>query len=230
MTTDPLLSDNLTTLLRAFPSDALRDLVAVMKQYTSLSPFPARRAYAAHELPSDGDFRAHAEAIADEVIWWGSHDLLRAFAESPRWVDVLVTTAEHLDVLAQERKPGLAAWKIEDAIFRKGLDAWERLTPAEREAAMKKAGVDASAARGGMAAAAGGMAGMGARQLLTFLAARGAGAAVPFIGPVLTAVGAVWAAYDLAGPGYRVLRPATLVIAFHRRRLRDERAASAFRD
>jgi uncharacterized protein YaaW (UPF0174 family) len=81
-----------------------------------------------------------------------------------------------------------------------------------------------------MVAAAGGMAGLGARQLLAFLAARGAGAAVPFVGPVLTAVGAAWAAYDLAGPGYRVLRPATLLIAFHRRRLRDERASLAFRD
>jgi hypothetical protein len=110
------------------------------------------------------------------------------------------------------------------------MNAWEDLTPNEREAAMKKAGIDLGAIKGGMIAAVGGMAGLGARQLLSFLAARGAGAAIPFVGPVLTVVGAGWAAYDLAGPGYRVLRPATLVIAFHRRRLRDERAASAFRD
>lgn len=230
MTDDPLLSDDLATLLRSFPNDALRDLVGILKQHTSYSVFPARRAYAAHELPADGDFAAHANAIADEMLWWGSHDLLRQFADPPRWKEILISTAEHLGVAKEERRSTLPAWKIEDAIFRKALDAWEHLTPAEREAAMKKAGVDLGAAKGAAVAAAGGVAGLGARQLLAFLAARGAGAAVPFVGPLLAAIGAVWAAYDLAGPGYRVLRPATLVIAFHRRRLREERAASAFRD
>lgn len=230
MNLDPLLSNDLTELLSSFPNDGLRDLVAVLKQHTSLSPFPTRRAYAAHALPVGGDFTAHATAIAEEVLWWGSHDVHRQFGDAPKWIDVVTNTSKHLDVPEKERGPAFPAWKIEDAVFRKAMDAWERLEPAKREAAMKKAGVDAGAAKGGVVAAAGGMAGLGARQLLAFLAARGAGAAVPFVGPVLTAVGAAWAAYDLAGPGYRVLRPATLVIAFHRRRLRDERASSAFRD
>jgi hypothetical protein len=230
MNPDPLLSNDLAALLNSFPSDALRDLVAVLKQHTSLSPFPIRRAYAAHALPVVGDFTAHATAIAEEVLWWGSHELRRQLGDAPEWIDVVTGTAKHLKVPEKELGPAFPAWKIEDAAFRKAIDAWERLAPAEREAAMKKAGVDAGAAKGGMVAAAGGMAGLGARQLLAFLAARGAGAAVPFVGPVLTAVGAAWAAYDLAGPGYRVLRPATLLIAFHRRRLRDERASLAFRD
>jgi hypothetical protein len=230
MNSDPLLSNDLAALLPTFPNDALRDLVAVLKQHKSLTPFPARRAYAAHALPVGGDLTAHATAIAEEVLWWGSHDVHRQFADAPGWIEVVTATAKHLDVPEKERGPAFPAWKIEDAVFHKAMDAWERLGPAEREAAMKKAGVDAGAAKGGMAAAAGGMAGLGARQLLAFLAARGAGAAVPFVGPVLTAVGAAWAAYDLAGPGYRLLRPATLLIAFHRRRLRDERASSAFRD
>lgn len=230
MTRDPLLSDDLAELLGSFPNEALRDLVAILKQHTSYTPFTARRAYAAHALPPTGDFRTHAAAVAAEVLWWGSHDIHEWFADPPGWVQVLIGTAEQLAVPDRERRPALPAWKIEGAIFRKAMEAWERLPPDKRKAAMKEAGVDADAARGGMVAAAGGLAGLGARQLLGFLAARGAGAAVPFVGPVLTAVGAAWAAYDLAGPGYRVLRPATLVIAFHRRRLRDERAAAAFQD
>jgi hypothetical protein len=230
MTRDPLLSDDLAVLLGSFPNEALRDLVGILKQHASYTPFPARRAYAAHALPPDGDFRAHAAAIAAEVLWWGSHDIHKRFAGPPGWVHVLIGTAKQLGVPEQDRRPGLPAWKIEGAILRKVMDEWERLPPEEREAAMKQAGVDAHAAWGGMVAAAGGLAGLGARQLLAFLAARGAGAAVPFVGPVLTAVGAAWAAYDLAGPGYRVLCPATLVIAYHRRRLRDERAAAAFQD
>jgi hypothetical protein len=230
MTRDALLSDDLATLLRSFPNEALCDLVAVLKPRTSLSPFSARRAYAAHELSADGDFIAHAQDIAEEVLWWGSHDLLRQFTDAPDWTDVLVSTAKHLGVSEKERRPTHPAWKIEDAIFCRALDTWERLPPAEREAAIKKAGAHAGAARGGMVAAAGGLAGLGARQLVAFLATRGAGAAVPFVGPLLAAVGTAWAAYDLAGPGYRALRPATLIIAFHRRRLRDERAAAAFRD
>lgn len=230
MTLDPLLSDDLATLLGRFPNEALSDLVTILKQHTSYTPFPARRAYGAHALPPTGDFSAHAASVAAEVLWWGSHDIHEWFADPPGWVQVLIGTAQQLGVPEKERLPILPAWKIEDAIFRKAMDAWERLTPTEREAAMKKAGINADAARGGLVAAAGGIAGLGARQLLAFLAARGAGAAVPFVGPVLTAVGAAWAAYDLAGPGYRVLRPATLLIAFHRRRMRDERTASAFRD
>lgn len=230
MTRDALLSDDLATLLGSFPNEALCDLVAVLRPRTSLSPFPACRADAAHKLSADGDFIAHAQAIAEEVLWWGSHDVLRQFADAPGWTDVLVSTAKHLGVSEPERRPALPAWKIEGAIFCKALDTWERLSSAEREAAIKKPGAHAGAARRGMVAAAGGMAGLGARQLLAFLATRGAGAAAPFVGPLLAVVGTAWAAYDLAGPGYRALCPATLIIAFHRRRLRDGRAAVAFRD
>jgi hypothetical protein len=230
MTTDPLLTDDLATLLGQFPNEALADIVDILKQHSSWSPLPAQRAYDAHKLPRSGNFRVHSGEIAREVLWWGSHDLHRQWGDVPTWKALLVGTAEHLKVAESDRDSNLPAWKIENAIFRTALDAWERLTPEEREATMKKAGMDRGALKGAMVAAAGGVASLGARQLVAFLAARGAGAAVPFIGPILGAVGAAWAAYDLAGPSYRVLRPATLVIAFHRRQLRDARAASAFRD
>lgn len=230
MTNDPLLSDDLPTLLQSFPNNALRDLVAILKQYPSLSPFPARRAEAAHELPADGNFNVHAKDIADEVLWWGSHDIHQLFGGAPGWVDVLVNVAEHLGVPKEEREPAFPAWKVEQAIFCKVLANWEHLTPAEREAAMSEAGLDLDAIRGGVAAATGTAVTLGARQLLLLLGRSAGGAAIPFLGPVLAAAGIAWGAYDLAGPGYRVLRPVTLFIAFHRRRLRDERIAAAFRD
>ncbi|MGE0714892.1 MAG: hypothetical protein AB7P02_05575 [Alphaproteobacteria bacterium] len=56
MTQDALLSDDLATLLGHFPNDALRDLVGILKQHGSWSPFAASRAYAAHAVADDGDF------------------------------------------------------------------------------------------------------------------------------------------------------------------------------
>lgn len=96
MTRDPLLSDDLAALFRSFPNDALRDLVAVLKQYTSFSPFPANRAYDAHTLPADGNFIAHADAIAAEVLWWGSHDVHRQVGDLPGWISVLLGTARSI--------------------------------------------------------------------------------------------------------------------------------------
>jgi uncharacterized protein YaaW (UPF0174 family) len=74
---------------------------------------------------------------------------------------------------------------------------------------------------------------LGGPQLLAFVVARGASYALAasVLGPVAAALGIVWAAYDLAGPSYRVLRPTVLtIVAVTRQRLREERAAAAFRD
>lgn len=234
MTTDPLLSDDLTDVLRSFPDAALSDLVSVLKPARSLTPFPADRAYDAHALPPGSHFAPHAQAIAKEVLWWGSNEMLRQFGSAPAWLDLLRGTAKHVGLPEKKRARGLPAWKIEDAIFSKALEAWERLSPEQREAAMKSAGMDLAALRGavtGAAAAVGRDAvKVGAQRLLSFLGPRFAGAAVPGVGPLLVAAATFWSAYDVAGPGYRVLRPATLVIAYHRRRLRDARLASAFRE
>lgn len=73
-TPDPLLTDDLAVLLRQFPSHALRELLAAMSVKT-LSPFTERRASAARAAPSDADLRVHANGIADELLWWGSHDV-----------------------------------------------------------------------------------------------------------------------------------------------------------
>ena len=227
---DALLTDDLRNLLSSFPNAVLSDLVAVLKQYTSISPFPARRAYDAHNLAADGDFTAHATAIAEEILWWGSHEAHRPFSDTLRWVDVLTSLAKHLGVEEADRQAKLPAWRIEDAIFRKTMEAWERLTPAEREAAIRRAGGSAGVAKGAAATAIGVLEAVGVRQMLSAIVPRVAGAAVPVAGPLLIAAGAAWSAYDLAGPGYRVLRPATLLIAFNRRRLRDARVAAAFQD
>lgn len=229
MNADPLLSNDLPTLLRVFPNRALRDLVGVMKRQSSLSPFPAPRAYEAHALADDGDFLPHTDSIAREVLWWGSNDLHRQFGEDRLWREVVARTARHIDVAEEERTSDLPAWKLEDAVFRKALDKWESLTPEQREEALRRAGLDAGAVKGVVVAGVGGLAHLGAQELLALLVSRGA-ALIPVIAPFAMAVGVLWAAYDLAGPGYRTLLPAILIIAVTRQRLRDERADTAFRD
>lgn len=230
MVDDALLTDDLRILLGSFPNAALGDLVAVLKQYKYRGPFAARRAFDAHDLDSDGDFTAHATAIAQEILWWGSHEAHRLFSDTPRWVDVLTSLAKHVGVDEADRHPKLPAWRVEDAIFRKAMEAWERLTPAERETAIRQPGGSAGVAKGAAAAALGVIEAVGVRAMLAAIVPRAAGSAVPVAGPLLIAVGAAWAAYDLAGPGYRVLRPVTLLIAVNRRRLREARVAAAFQD
>jgi uncharacterized protein YaaW (UPF0174 family) len=232
MNTDPLLSDNLQDLLRVFPSDALCGLVGIVKQQSSWSPFPAPRAYEAHVLPDNADFTPHASAIANEILWWGSNDLHRQLGEERPWREVVARTAAEMKVPKEQRKDSLPAWKIEGAALQKALEDWEVLSQEQREEVLRKAGWDLSALKGGAMSAAGVAVRLGGRQLLTFMAARGAGFALAasVFAPVAPALGILWAAYDLAGPGYRVLRPTVLTIAVTRQRLRDERVAAAFRD
>ena len=121
---------------------------------------------------------------------------------------------------------------MEGAILRNALKDWEKLTPTQRQAVLAKAGADFGVAQGGALAAAGGAVALGGEELLAFLAARGVGfaAAGTVFAPAALVLGTLWAAYDLAGPSYRVLRPVVMTIGYTRQRLRDERAADAFKD
>jgi uncharacterized protein YaaW (UPF0174 family) len=218
MSTDPLLSDHLPNLLHVFPRGALCSLVAILKQRWSLSPIPGPRAYAVHHLPDDADFIPHATAIANEILWWGSNDLHRLLGEERSWRNIVISTAANMNVSTDERKDSLPAWKVEGAILQKALDDWERMTPEQRENALREAGCDLGALKGGTMAATGFVANLGGRQLLAFIAARGAGYALAgaVFAPLAAALGIAWTAYDLAGPSYRVLRPAVLTIAYTR--------------
>jgi uncharacterized protein YaaW (UPF0174 family) len=231
MSTDPFLSDHLPDLLHVFPRDALCSLVAILKQHWSLSPIPGQRAYEVHDLPDDADFIPHSTAIANEILWWGSNDFHRLLGEERSWREVAVSTAANMNVSTDQRKGSLPAWKVEGAILQKALDDWECMTPEQRADALREAGWDLGALKGGAIAAVGFVANLGSRQLLAFMA-RGAGYALAgtVFASLAGALGIGWTAYDLAGPSYRVLRPAVLTIAYTRRRLRDERAAAAFRD
>ena len=227
-----LLSDDIFSLLGAFPNDALQGVVGICKRHTSWSVFPADRAYEAHELPDGADFAAHAGAIAREILWWGSHDFARQVGKLPVWRDIVVAVARQAGVEDEHRAAQLPVWKIEQATLRKALADWERLSPEQREEILKKAGIDIGAARGGAAAAAGGLVRLGGEQLLAFLAARGAGYALAatIFAPVATVLGAIWTAHDLAGPSQRVLRPVVLTIAHTRQKLREAQVAAAFQD
>lgn len=142
----------------------------------------------------------------------------------------MAATARSIGVDRQDRDREQPAWRVEGAILRQILKDWERLPPEERTKVIDEIGGTVEPLRGALLAVPG--AAVTGAQLLGFLAARG----LPFalggavLAPVVTAVAALWTAFELAGPGYRVLRPVVATIALTRRRLRDERAASAFRD
>lgn len=232
MVLDPLMTADLATLLKHFTNDDLHGIVSILKQHTSWSPFPVPRATVAHNVEAGGDMRRHADAIAVEILWWGSNDLHFQFGEERTWLEVVKDTARSAGVPENERDNSLPVWRIEGALLTKVLKNWEALTPKQREEALRKAGFSTDAARGGMGVAVGAAARLGGPQLLALIGVEGAGIAfaAALLAPIAAALGAVWAAYDLAGPGYRVLRPVVLIIALTRQRLRDQRASDGFKD
>lgn len=236
-----LLTDDLGTLLGLFPNEALRAILGIMAGHTSWSPFPDRRATAAHQQPADADLRPFAREIACEVMWWGANDVHRDLGHQDTWPEVLRRVAKSEGLKARDLD-GRPAWQIEQAILTRVLSRWEQMTSGEREEVIQRSGAKFDAAWGGALAAGGGamaateaMLVAGGPRLLSFLASRLAplaiaAPAVPFVAPVLTVLGAAWAAYDLAGPAFRVLRPVALTVAFTRRRLREARSARAFEE
>ena len=234
---DPLLTADLPSLLRQFDTGALLVLLEIMSA-TSLSPFPAKRAEDARKEPPGADLRVHAAAIAEELFWWGSNDINLDLGKPSRdWTGVLATVARSQG-LSFKDIADTPAWRVEELLIKRVLPNWEAMSGEQRKEVMRKAGIGLGAAKGGITAAAGGaMAAAegllikGGPQLAKFLAARFAPAAVvPIAAPVLTVLGTAWAAYDLAGPSHRVIRPAVLLIALTRVQLREQRNASAFED
>jgi uncharacterized protein YaaW (UPF0174 family) len=126
--------------------------------------------------------------------------------------------------------------ELEDAILATiAHRAWDKMSEGERGEFVRTAGLG-PAAMSGMLAALGAttpasfrvsaiVANSVARQLL----GRGlvVGAAAPFFqglavlaGPVGWVITALWAAYDLAGPGYRVTVPCTIQLSYMRKKSR----------
>ena len=213
-----LLSDDLAALLLEFPGDALHSIVSILKRHRSYWPFPVPRAYLAHELTTADDFTVHVNEIAREILWWGSNDLHLKLGEEPDWVNVLIRTACQVGVPASERQAGNPAYKLEDAIFKRVLSNWDQLAPEEREKILTKSNWDYQAGRGVLATAAGTLAKLGSRELIAL-----GGSFIASAGVVVPVMGALWTAYDLAGPNYRVIKPVVLTIGYTRRRLRDKR-------
>ncbi len=235
MTEHPLLTDDLVLLLQQFPNPALFNIVSILKEHKSWSPLPASRAYEAHETTSNDQLLPHVPAIAQEIFWWGSNDVDHQFGKLRDWCAIVTDTARQIGVPSKELAGSPPAWHVERALLRTALAEWEKLSPEIREDALRRTGGAREAAKGGPLLATGSLVSAGSAQIATFLAARGASyaAAATVLAPlaiVLGAVGAVWAAYDLAGPAFRVLRPLALTIAYSRNRLCDGRAAAAFED
>lgn len=230
MNNDPLLSDDLKTLLGRFPNDALRDLVGILKQQRAFFPYPNRRAEAAHAVHPSGDLTPHVAAIAEEILWWGSHGLDFMAQGLPRWVDILMGLANHAGAKIKDSGSSPTAWALEDAIFCHVLASWDQMSSDQREAAVKKAGVNFKVLQGGAMAAVGFALRMAVPDALALGAVPVGAIGAALVGPLLGGIGLVWAGYKLSGPSYRVLYPITLTIADHRWRLRDARMAAAFRD
>jgi hypothetical protein len=133
----------------AFPNDALRGVVGILKEHWTLDPFPAIRAYEAHNLAKDADITRYAPKIAAEILWWGSHTLLRQFNGVPAWREVVAEVATSIGVPAKDRTSDLPAWRVEGAVLRKALSDWEKLSPTQRQEVLGKAGADFGVAPGG---------------------------------------------------------------------------------
>jgi len=237
MTITPLFAEDLAELLAAFPSEALHSLRNILQNRWILTPFPYPRAEAAHRLSPEADLKPHAAELAREILWWGSHELWRQFGYHATWKEAVIGVATTFRVSAAKRADTLPVWYIESAILKEALARWERMSPKERREAMLKAAANlnimAGAGAGGLGVGAYALAeniaglamNLGAKQLLEFAAAR---VGVAALGVISLALGAGWMAYDVSGPGYRVLSPAAITIAFTRQRLRDEAIAAAF--
>ena len=150
---DPLLTDHLATLLRQFPNGDRHKIVAVLREHTSWSPFSASRAAAAHAVKPGGDLCPHVDAIASEILWWGSNEFHRMFGEERTWPDVLSDTAKSMGVSSDDCVAASGACGIERALLKKAFEHWESLKPEQREEALRKAGINLDPARGGVGAA-----------------------------------------------------------------------------
>lgn len=192
---DPLLADDLGTLLGLFPNEALRAILDIMAGHTSWSPFPGRRATAARRQPADADLRPFARDIAREVMWWGANDLHRGPGHEDTWSDLVGHVANSEGSNAKDLA-GLAAWQSEQVLLAKVFSRWEQMSPEERDELILQSGAGLAAARGGAVAAGGGVMAVmeallvaGGIRLPGLLAARlaplaVATPAVPFLAPV----------------------------------------------
>ena len=68
---DPLLSDDLATVLAVLGQEELTEIVGVLNKNRSFTPFPMPVAKNARKAGSNDNLAAHAEEIAREFLWWG---------------------------------------------------------------------------------------------------------------------------------------------------------------
>ncbi len=225
-----LLTDDLAELLAAFPESDLGAIVDVLKSHKSWTPFAMTSAKSARAAGPSESLRPFAGEIAAEILWWGSHDVLRSLGAAPDWRAVLADVAKAAGVPKADRAADMPAWRIEGAIITKLLADWERMSPADRAAKIRESRGDIGAAPGGALAALGLGGALGGAELLALVGAEGAGVALgaAILWPAVVAAGVLQIAYSLAGPGYRVLRPVALHVALTRQRLRDARIAASF--
>jgi hypothetical protein len=236
-----LFSEDLTELLQVFPNEVLHALRGILQNRWIVTPFRFRypRAKEAHRLPADADLRAHAGALAEEIRWWGSHELKRQFGHQPSWKEIVVDVAHSFGVVPPSDAEHMHLCQVESLILRKVLERSEHMTPAQRSEAIRKGmpGVKAisQSAETGAPGAWFGSAMAEFASTLRRNPPKWLPRAVPSNASRAAAIIAAAAlaaavAHHLAGPGYRVLRPAVLTVAIARQHLRDQTLAANFGD
>lgn len=251
---DPLLSDDLATVLSVLRQEALTEIVGVLNKNRSFTPFPMPVAKNARKAGADDNLAAHAEEIAREILWWGSNEITRQLGKSPTWRDLLISIGTALEVAAADLRLNVPIHAVEGAILRKAIPDWETLAPGVRAEKVREAGMRGRSAlgligslpalalkivsrfgiwAGAEAGAAGATAGAAAGGTATAAGGTAAASAVmtaaaPIAAAAAAVIGAGYTVFELSGPAYRVVRPVVLLVASSRQRLRDERNASAF--
>lgn len=155
MSDDPLLSDNLAVVLGQFPNNVLHGIISILREHTSFSPFPARRAKLAHAAEPDHDLHPHVPAIVEEILWWGSNEIHRQLGEQRDWPTIVLKAARQLGVPKKDADSLMPAWRIEHMLLQKALSNWEVLSPEQRDKAIRKSAWSLEDGAGGFVAAAG---------------------------------------------------------------------------
>ncbi len=186
------------------------------------------------------DHKKYVGIISSEIRLFGGNTLanIARGGEGPSYAEVVADVAANVGAAYHS---GASVPVIEDAILiRLGTVAWEKMTPEQRKEWIDGLGLQLNDVvnalpigfiqklldGGGKAAfkfalsLAAPMVGqvLGKAAVAGIMEFLGGRAAAAWFGPIGWAIAGVWAAVDIAGPAYRVTRPAVCYIAALRRK------------
>lgn len=185
--------------------------------------------------------KKHSDLLIKEIQEFGGNSIINWFrGKGVEYTEILEDVASHMDVDADEAD-GVEQLEMK-ILLKVAIKGMEKMSPEEQKSFLKNisggkitglgpgamAALQASILAGGFGSymLASTVANAAARQLIGRGLAFGAtgglmqGIAV-FAGPIGWAVTAIWAAFDLASPAYRVTIPCVIQIAYMRQRAKN---------